>query len=572
MRVRPVPLLVAIFGSAAASAVLVASQLSHEEEVRPAVADPSPAATPATAAGPSEPLGAIEGLVASGGRPVPGAAVRAASGSHGATGRTDADGRFRLAVPAGSYVVQASIGDLAGAADGSVTVAAGATARGADVRLGPGAAAEGTVLRGDGAAAGAEVVLLVHDTEEVAARVVAGPDGRFAVGGLAPGAYDLRASAPGASPARLPGVTLAAGTRFPLRIALPGTGAVLGTVRDPAGRALAGVRVRAAARGDGLAGAPPLEVRTDFEGRFRLDALEVGRAELVAREEGVAIGVAQAARVTEGRASVVELVLPEAGLLAGRVRDGGRPPPPGTIVVATAMRGTGTLQVARAAADARGDYRLALPAGEYRVHAAPGEAAHADVRVAPAFARVEPRRATALDLAPAPVAPAAGIELLVLEPGGAPSPGAIVTLSRPDDGRVALATSAGEDGRAVVAGEGIAGREVTIRARNGGRTVAATLTLPAAGTVPLRLAPGGAVEGVVRGAGPSGFTVEVSSQPAAGAWRTVDVHRFAGDRFELGDLPAEPLRIAVRADDGRRATAEVQVVSGETRALELALR
>ncbi|HEX9308239.1 MAG TPA: hypothetical protein VF894_12155, partial [Anaeromyxobacter sp.] len=70
----------------------------------------------------------------------------------------------------------------------------------------------------------------------------------------------------------------------------------------------------------------------------------------------------------------------------------------------------------------------------------------------------------------------------------------------------------------------------------------------------------------------TGFTLEVSSQPAQDGWRTLDVHRFAGERFALGDLPPEPLRLVVRSDDGRRGSAEVRVGPGETRAVEIALR
>ena len=88
----------------------------------------------------------------------------------------------------------------------------------------------------------------------------------------------------------------------------------------------------------------------------------------------------------------------------------------------------------------------------------------------------------------------------------------------------------------------------------------------------MRLAPGGAVEGVVRGARGSAFTLEVASQPAAGGWRTLDVHRFAGARFDLADLPPEPLRLTVRSDDGRRGAAEVRVAPGERHAVEIALR
>ncbi|HEX9401108.1 MAG TPA: carboxypeptidase-like regulatory domain-containing protein [Anaeromyxobacter sp.] len=522
-----------------------------------------------------EPLGAAEGTVLlADGRGAAGALVRAASADHGASGVAGADGRFRLPARAGSYALLATLGDLAGAAAEPVAVAAGASARGAIIRLGPAAILDGAVaLPGGAPASGARVVLLAHETHEVVARATAAPDGRFVLRGLAPAAYDLAAAAPGASPALLGGVTLAAGARFPVRIALAGTGAVEGTVRDLAGHLLAGIRVRALQRGDGLPARAPLEARTGFDGRFRIEGVEVGRAELVVRHEAALLGASRAVRVAEGRAAEVDLVLADAGVLAGRVSDAGRPPPPGTTVVAVATRaGTGTLQVARATADASGNYALSLPAGEYRVHAAPGASAGTDLRVAPAFARVEPGETARRDLAFAAASRERGVELLVLEPGGAPSPGAVVTLARPDDGRIALATSAGEDGRVAVDGRmGMAGREVTIRARNGGRAGAATVTLPDSGTVAVRLAPGGRVEGVVRGAR-TGFTLEVSSQPTQDGWRTLDVHRFAGERFELGDLPPEPLRLVVRSDDGRRGAAEVRVGPGETRAVEIALR
>ncbi len=520
-----------------------------------------------------EPLGALTGTILdAASRPAPGVLVRAASPDHGATGRSGADGRFTLAAPTGSYVVSAALEGRAGAAPTPVALAAGSTVRGLEVRLGPAATLDGRIVRAGGApAAGAEVALFAHGTSEMAARVVAGADGRFAVPGLAPGAYDLRAVAVGTSPARLDGVTLTPGARFPLRIALPGTGAAEGTVRDLSGRALAGVRVRAVQHGGG---ATLVETRTDFEGRFRLEHLAVGRAEIGARLEAVLLGTVGAVEVAEGLASRIDLLLPEAGIMAGRVTAGGRAPPAGTTVVAVAMKGgAGTLQVARAVADRTGNYRLALPSGEYRVHAAPGGAPATDLRVVPAFARVEPGRTALLDVAVAPASREQGIEILVLEPGGAPCPGAIVTLARPDDGKIALATSTGDDGRVAIGSRmGLAGQQVTIRARSGGRTGSETVALPAGGTIAVRLAPGGAVEGVVRGARAFAFTLEVASQPAAGGWRTLDVRRFAGERFDLGDLPPEPLRLTVRSDDGRRGVAEVRVGPGERHAVEIALR
>ncbi len=526
-----------------------------------------------------EALGTVSGVVhLDGGRPAAGAAVRAASAEHAAETTAGPDGRFTLRAPAGSYAISAALGERAGAAPGSVALAAGATSPAVEVRLGPAATIEGEVVL---AATGrplphAEVAVAPHGALGPEARALAGEDGRFRIQGLAPGAFDVRASAPGATPALVAGVTLAAGVRHALRIPLDGTGAIEGTVRDPAGRPLASIRVRIARRGDGIAAAAPLEARTDFDGRFRFEAVEVGRAEVVARDEPVLAGVSHAVRVDGGRTSRVELVLPEAGILTGIVaRERGLPPPAGTTVVAVPMKaGLGTLQVARAVADARGNYRLALPAGDYRVHPAPADAGLADLRVAPSFAHVQGGRTSRLDLlAPAPQRDA-GASVLVLEPGGAPSPGAVVTIARAGDARIALATIAGEDGRVVLPADmGMAGRGATIRARNGARTGQVTVELPASGAVTIALAPGGAVEGVVRGlvSETSGFTLEVASQPAADVWRTVDVRRFAGARFLLADVPAEPLRLTARTDDGRRGEAEVLVAGGETRAVTIAL-
>jgi hypothetical protein len=525
-----------------------------------------------------EPLGEIAGRVTlPDGRPAAEAAVRAASVDHGATATAGADGSFTLAVPAGSFVVHATRGEQAGAAAGPVAVGAGATTGGLEVRLGPGAVLEGEVVhaRSGGPAAGATIAVLPHETGEVIARAEADVAGRFAIAGLPAGAFDVRAAARDASPAVVSGVTLGAGARFPVRLALEGTGAAEGLVADDSGRPLAGVHVRVVQRGDGIVAGATLETRSGFDGAWRIEGIEVGRADLVARQDGVSLGVARSVRVAAGRTSRADLFLPTAGLLVGRVTRDGKPPPPGTTVVALPLEaGLGTLQVARADADGTGNYRLALPAGEYRVHAAPPGEVRTDLRVAPRFARVAPGVTARLDVSVTTAANQDGVELLVLEPGGAPSPGAVVTLGRPDDDKVAFATSAGEDGRVLLGREmGLAGRPVVIRARNGGRTGAATVELPASGTVAVTLQPGGAVQGVVRSPGRAvaGFTLEVASQPATGSWRTVNVHRFAGDRFELGDLPSEPLRLLVRAEDGRRGAADVRLAAGDVRTVEIAL-
>ncbi|HSD20483.1 MAG TPA: carboxypeptidase-like regulatory domain-containing protein [Anaeromyxobacter sp.] len=525
-----------------------------------------------------EPLARISGVVRTGaGLPAAGAIVHGASRDHDASATADAGGRFTLAVPGGSYRLAAASGAGAGGA-GPVTVQAGATTDGVELVLGPPAAVEGVVVeqRSGRPVFGAEVALFPHDGGALVARALAGEDGRYHLAALAPGQYDLRAVAPGMSPLLQSGVTLGPGATFPLRVALAGTGAIEGVVEDARGRALAGVRVRVEARGEGLPGALALEARSDFEGRYRIEGVEIGRAELVARQDGVQLGVSRAVLVAPHATSRADFAVPDAGFLVGRISQDGRAAPVGTAVVAVPMKaGPGAPQIARAVADAGGSYSLALPAGEYRVHAAPGDAERTDLRVAPAFARVAAGKTSRLDVAAVAASAEEGLEVLVLEPGGAPSPGAVVTLARAGDDRIALATSAGEDGRVVLAKEmGLAGAPVTMRARSGGRSGVFTGALPASGVIAVRLERGGAIEGVVRasGAAPRSLVVEVASQPAASGWSTTDVHRFAGARFALVDLPTGPVRLTVRADDGRRGAAELSLAPGETRALEIALQ
>jgi hypothetical protein len=345
-------------------------------------------------------------------------------------------------------------------------------------------------------------------------------------------------------------------------------------VRSEAGEAIAGARVRVVSRGDGLGAAPPVEVRAGFDGRYRIAGIEVGRAELVAHQEGVDLGVSRAVRVSEGGSVRADFFLAEAGLLAGRAAapEGAELEP--LAVVASPMRaGLGTAQAARTLADRSGNYRLALPAGEYRVHAAPAEAARTDLRATPSFARVDAGRTARLDLVAARASEEHGLEIAVLEPGGAPSPGAVVTVSRAGDGRVALATTAGEDGRVVLAAEGLAGQPLELRARNGGRAGALEGVLAAGTRAVIRLSPGAAVHGVVRGAGArvEGFTLEIASRPAEGAWRTTDVHRFAGDLLDIGDVPAGPVRLAIRTADGRRGAADLVLAPGESRSIAIDL-
>jgi len=350
-------------------------------------------------------------------------------------------------------------------------------------------------------------------------------------------------------------------------------GVIEGSVAGLDGAPLAGIRVQLASRGDGRAGLAPVEARTGFDGRFTFRGVEPGRAVVLAAQDGVALGASQAVHVAAGRPARLELALGEPGILEGTV--GGASP---AVVMAVALHGGPAVRSARAAVDRGGAYRLVLPGGQYRVVAAPAAAARLDLRATPSFAAVTAGRATRLDLSAAAPAPEQGLTLRILEPGGAPAAGAAVTVARAGEERVAFAAAADEEGVLVLAREmGMAGQPVTVRARAGGRTGGYTGALPADGELAVRLQPGATVEGRIVGTGSvggpvEGFALTIEAAPTPGLWRTVETLRVVGNRFDLADLPPEPVRLSVRTDDGRAGAAEVTLSPGQAASLEVPLR
>jgi hypothetical protein len=64
--------------------------------------------------------------------------------------------------------------------------------------------------------------------------------------------------------------------------------------------------------------------------------------------------------------------------------------------------------------------------------------------------------------------------------------------------------------------------------------------------------------------------VEVTPLSGPGP-RPPDVHRFSGARFALADVPAGAVRVLVRTDDGRAATADLTLAAGEVGRVSLPL-
>ncbi|HEY6911794.1 MAG TPA: carboxypeptidase-like regulatory domain-containing protein, partial [Myxococcales bacterium] len=253
---------------------------------------------------PLSPAAFVEGRVLrSDGATAPGAEVTATGGEDAVVGMATSSGTFSLEVSPRTWALSARQGGQAGRADAEVTVAAGATARGVTIRLGPPSGIEGTVVAaGSGQpVSGAQVAVSPHDSNGDSGRAVSDKAGAFAVEGLAPGSYDVAVSAEGFADVSRRGVTVDPAQRFPLRVELRQNGAVEGVVRDAAGRPVESALVRAsAARFGNSFPAASVEARTDGDGAYRLTGVAAGRGSFTAVRDGALLGVTAAADVPEG--------------------------------------------------------------------------------------------------------------------------------------------------------------------------------------------------------------------------------------------------------------------------------
>ncbi|WP_375772443.1 carboxypeptidase regulatory-like domain-containing protein [Archangium gephyra] len=525
--------------------------------------------------------GIIEGFVVDAeGRPAPGAEVRVSGGITEQVVTTGEGGGFSAEVEAGSHTVSARRGDEAGALDTPVVVAAGGTVRDVRVRLGASASIEGRVVARTSKApvVGATVDVSPAGLNGDSGRAVTDAEGRFSVGGLAPGLYDVAVAAAGFSEDIRQSLTLTPGDRFLLELELAGTGAVEGTVRDSAGRALAGVRVVGGEHWtEAGPSTSPAEARTNAEGHYRLEGLTAGPERLVARREGATAGEEQFVFIEEGGTARADFTLDETGTLEGVVRMASGPLPPGVIEV-NAYRNQG--ESGRAPGDSAavevegaGSFRMVLPPGFYDVYAehlgkdGPRPRGPEQVTVeAGKTARVEL-------LLEQPESPRGLLRGRVLEPDGAPSPSAIVIAEGPmEDQRAHFWMRADAEGRFQ---HSIPEEfSLSLRASNGGRF--GTVQGARAGQqVVVKLQPAASVRGrVVRanGAPVRGFTLGVAPLEAGPASWTGSDQEFAAERFELKDVPAERVLLEVRTRDGARGEAEVALAPGASAEVEILLR
>ncbi len=292
-----------------------------------------------------EPAGSVEGTLRDGhGNPVPSGFVLLANGLHlGSSGtrsaRGDAEGRFSFrGIRPGTWWIAARGQACAPTYRGGVEVRPGEKTR-VDLVLGAESAVLGVVVdeRGNGIA-GAEVN--VHQWSSLAMGSLrpfesrstrTDAEGRFRIGSLRPGSYNVRAYLPGSSTEdaeanlTVPPGELAHG----IRLVVPGGGrSIAGRVVDRTGAPVPGARV--AARNFGVVGGPPRpsplarwirrEATADSDGRFVVRNLD---GEAFAIEAASPTGGGTLVEPVTADARDLELVLPGPTGISGTFREEG---------------------------------------------------------------------------------------------------------------------------------------------------------------------------------------------------------------------------------------------------------
>ncbi|RKI44179.1 peptide-binding protein [Corallococcus sp. AB004] len=512
----------------------------------------------------------IEGFVTrADGTPAPGARV-SAWGEDGAVEVEAGDtGSFSLDVPPGSFQVTARHGLETGAAGGAVVVGPGMTVKDVRIRLGGAASLVGVVRRKDSgeAIAGATVGVRAHGDRADLLQARSGADGRFEVGGLAPGAYDLQVRAPGFQPLTRTGLGVLAGQRFELVLELAAPGRIEGTVVDIAEAPLSGVTVVAQLKWRPLPDALPSV--TDAQGSFTLEDVPEGTVYVAARRADSEDEVRQPVRVVAGQTVMTLLTLVGEGVLEGTVRkeDGARPS--GAVTVTAHRVGAPASESVDVPAKPDGTWSMRVGAGRYQLSAwlsalrfqngdqqqvvelESGGRRHVDLVVG------EPRKP---------------LRVTVLEPNGAPSVHATVMATEAGHTDIQAEEMTDASGQAVLALDGLGSDAWRVWSTNGGRQGEAASVSASQTALTLQLKPAARLRGTVRSAGGRevrGFTLTVTAARGDDDFLSRVERQFSGDTFHVEDLFPTHLTVVATLQDGRAGKVDVTLASGAEAAVEV---
>ena len=222
--------------------------------------------------------------------------------------RTDDDGRFRFErLLAGEYTVETAVEGWGAAERGGLEP--GETV---ELVLAAEARIVGCVVDSGGSAVPAAVVAVERvdgaRARLVSVRAILDPEGRYDIGGLAPGAHRVHALGPGFAPSPARDLTLDVGENRLEPIVLAGGGVLEGRVSDAAtGEPLAGAQVFVEGGGAGVF----LErsAVTDGEGLYRLEGVGPDVHAIDAQADGYHVRVLAGLRPRPGQVTRVDVAL-----------------------------------------------------------------------------------------------------------------------------------------------------------------------------------------------------------------------------------------------------------------------
>jgi hypothetical protein len=523
------------------------------------------------------------------GQPVAGVSVEADGEWSGAGDTdprdiTDDKGGFRIArlVP-GRYVATARSASGYGASAGSTLVGLGQHVDGVVVKLHPAVRVTARVLLPDGTSCKVAEANLNEADLDRWLEMRREPDGSLVADGVLPGTYQVRASCDGyMARDKYEPVIVADKDVLDVKWQVDAGATIRGRVVNKRGEpvAEADVFARRTAKKDGKDGKAPRGYADDeskADGTFTLSGLPAGSYSLnVSSERGVAPTEGWPIEVAAGVTIDKELVLDDAGSIAGTVVDSQGAAVAGVEVVArdnTSQRGS---PGSRSRPDGTFVIENVIP-GSYRVVAYQGR-----------YAELRKPGASENDKLGEPVTVVAGkqasvklvveaqngtIKGSVVDVSGAPATDAYVTAARENEsaggsGQSVRQSRWGGDKPVVTSVDGtftlakLAPGNYTVRAFRRGGGEAFVEHIPVGGTAKLQITATGSITGMVTapGGGLDEFEI-VLRDSKTGFNRSEQMFRTQG-AFELRDLPAGSFVLTIDSARGKKQMT-IELAAGE---------